>query len=150
MNDIQLEYARSFAEVYAIINQMPEEIKNKIPNVFKKFISEEKSKEYNPSIEIPIDDTKLMPETIVIMGMIYRDFLAPEDEKIELLERDRVELEKYEERLKQAYSIDKMFHSREKNELAIVEYKKDNIFIRIKNFIKNKLNFNKENKSDNR
>ena len=87
-----------------------------------------------------------MPETIVIMGMIYRDFLAPEDEKIELLERDRVELEKYEERLKQAYSIDKMFHSREKNELAIVEYKKDNIFIRIKNFIKNKLNFNKKNK----
>lgn len=146
MNDIQLEYARSFAEVYAIINQMPEEIKNKIPNAFKKFISEEKSKEYNPSIEIPIDDTRLMPETIVIMGMIYRDFLAPEDEKIELLERDRVELEKYEERLKQAYSIDKMFHSREKKELAIVEYKKDNIFIRIKNFIKNKLNFNKKNK----
>ena len=150
MNDIQLKYARSFAEVYAIINQMPEEIKNKIPNAFKEFISEEKSKEYNPSIEIPIDDTRLMPETIVIMGMIYRDFLAPEDEKIELLERDRVELEKYEERLKQAYSIDKMFHSREKKELAIVEYKKDNIFIRIKNFIKNKLNFNKENKSDNR
>ncbi len=146
MNDIQLKYARSFAEVYAIINQMPEEIKNKIPNAFKKIISEEKSKEYNPSIEIPIDDTQLMPETIVIMGMIYRDFLAPEDEKIELLERDRLELEKYEERLKQAYSIDKMFHSREKKELAIVEYKKDNIFIRIKNFIKNKLNFNKKNK----
>ena len=44
------------------------------------------------------------------------------------------------------FRIDKMFHSREKNELAIVEYKKDNIFIRIKNFIKNKLNFNKKNK----
>ena len=78
-------YTKSFSEVYAIINLMPEKLKEKIPEKFKEFITKEKSDTYSPSINLPIDDTKLMPETIAIMGMIYRDFLVTKDKKEKLV-----------------------------------------------------------------
>ena len=36
-------YTKSFSEVYAIINLMPEKLKEKIPEKFKEFITKEKS-----------------------------------------------------------------------------------------------------------
>ena len=103
MSKMQDVYTKSFSEVYAIINLMPEKLKEKIPEKFKEFITKEKSDTYSPSINLPIDDTKLMPETIAIMGMIYRDFLVTKDKKEKLVEEDRIEMEEYEKRLIQKY-----------------------------------------------
>ena len=122
-------YTKSFSEVYAIINLMPEKLKEKIPEKFKEFITKEKSDTYSPSINLPIDDTKLMPETIAIMGMIYRDFLVTKDKKEKLVEEDRIEMEEYEKRLIQKYSPSNLFQNKEETKekeenLEITEYKK--------------------------
>ena len=124
-------YTKSFSEVYAIINLMPEKLKEKIPEKFKEFITKEKSDTYSPSINLPIDDTKLMPETIAIMGMIYRDFLVTKDKKEKLVEEDRIEMEEYEKRLIQKYSPSNLFQN-----LEITEYKKDSLFCKLKKLIK--------------
>ena len=134
-------YTKSFSEVYAIINLMPEKLKEKIPEKFKEFIIKEKSDTYSPSINLPIDDTKLMPETIAIMGMIYRDFLVTKDKKEKLVEEDRIEMEEYEKRLIQKYSPSNLFQNKEKTKekeenLEITEYKKDSLFSKLKKLIK--------------
>lgn len=134
-------YTKSFSEVYAIINLMPEKLKEKIPEKFKEFITKEKSDTYSPSINLPIDDTKLMPETIAIMGMIYRDFLVTKDKKEKLVEEDRIEMEEYEKRLIQKYSPSNLFQNKEETKekeenLEITEYKKDSLFSKLKKLIK--------------
>ena len=134
-------YTKSFSEVYAIINLMPEKLKEKIPEKFKEFITKEKSDTYSPSINLPIDDTKLMPETIAIMGMIYRDFLVTKDKKEKLVEEDRIEMEEYEKRLIQKYPPSNLFQNKEETKekeenLEISEYKKDSLFSKLKKLIK--------------
>ena len=134
-------YTKSFSEVYAIINLMPEKLKEKIPEKFKEFIIKEKSDTYSPSINLPIDDTKLMPETIAIMGMIYRDFLVTKDKKEKLVEEDRIEMEEYEKRLIQKYPPSNLFQNKEETKekeenLEITEYKKDSLFSKLKKIIK--------------
>lgn len=134
-------YTKSFSEVYAIINLMPEKLKEKIPEKFKEFIIKEKSDTYSLSINLPIDDTKLMPETIAIMGMIYRDFLVTKDKKEKLVEEDRIEMEEYEKRLIQKYPPSNLFQNKEETKekeenLEITEYKKDSLFSKLKKLIK--------------
>ena len=141
MSKMQDVYTKSFSEVYAIINLMPEKLKEKIPEKFKEFIIKEKSNTYSPSINLPIDDTKLMPETIAIMGMIYRDFLVTKDKKEKLVEEDRIEMEEYEKRLIQKYSPSNLFQNKEETKekeenLEITEYKKDSLFSKLKKLIK--------------
>ena len=141
MSKMQDVYTKSFSEVYAIINLMPEKLKEKIPEKFKEFIIKEKSDTYSPSINLPIDDTKLMPETIAIMGMIYRDFLVTKDKKEKLVEEDRIEMEEYEKRLIQKYSPSNLFQNKEETKekeenLEITEYKKDSLFSKLKKLIK--------------
>lgn len=141
MSKMQDVYTKSFSEVYAIINLMPEKLKEKIPEKFKEFITKEKSDTYSPSINLPIDDTKLMPETIAIMGMIYRDFLVTKDKKEKLVEEDRIEMEEYEKRLIQKYSPSNLFQNKEETKekeenLEITEYKKDSLFSKLKKLIK--------------
>lgn len=141
MSKMQDVYTKSFSEVYAIINLMPEKLKEKIPEKFKEFITKEKSDTYSPSINLPIDDTKLMPETIAIMGMIYRDFLVTKDKKEKLVEEDRIEMEEYEKRLIQKYPPSNLFQNKEETKekeenLEITEYKKDSLFSKLKKLIK--------------
>ena len=141
MSKMQDVYTKSFSEVYAIINLMPEKLKEKIPEKFKEFIIKEKSDTYSPSINLPIDDTKLMPETIAIMGMIYRDFLVTKDKKEKLVEEDRIEMEEYEKRLIQKYPPSNLFQNKEETKekeenLEITEYKKDSLFSKLKKIIK--------------
>lgn len=141
MSKMQDVYTKSFSEVYAIINLMPEKLKEKIPEKFKEFIIKEKSDTYSPSINLPIDDTKLMPETIAIMGMIYRDFLVTKDKKEKLVEEDRIEMEEYEKRLIQKYPPSNLFQNKEETKekeenLEITEYKKDSLFSKLKKLIK--------------
>lgn len=143
MSNSETEYAKSFSEVYEILNLMPNELLEKIPQNFKKFIEQEKSKNYNPIIKEPIENYDLKVETIIIMGLIYRDFLVSDTERKRLQEKDDMELKKYYE---ERYSANKIFENKlnlERNcvqeNTSIVEYKESvlKIFIRkIKEFLK--------------
>lgn len=75
------EYKEAFTEVIEIIKMMPNELANKIPSKFKKMLEDESDKEYNPNIQEPLEQQKLKNETIIILGLIYRDFLCSLDEK---------------------------------------------------------------------
>lgn len=107
------EYMEAFAEVNEIIKLMPTELVNKIPEKFKEIVKEERDKTYLTSIEEPLEKCKLKNETIVILGLIYRDFLCLEEERRRLQEKDAKELQlvkkELEAQIKEKYSVDKLF-----------------------------------------
>lgn len=112
------EYKEAFTEVNEIIKMMPIELVNKIPSKFREMIVEEKYKNYIPDIKEPIEKRKLKNETIIILGLIYRDFLCSPDERKKLQEKDARELQEVEkaieEEIREKYNPDDIFKNRNK------------------------------------
>lgn len=134
---MEQEYLEAFTEVYEVLKLMPKQLLNKIPNKFYKMIEEERDKKYFPDIREPLEKQKLKNETIIILGLIYRDFLCSEEERKKLQEKDARELQevqqKLEEEIRQKYNPDDIFKNRnkieeqraqEENNLIVVEEEK--------------------------
>lgn len=115
------EYIEAFAEVNEIIKLMPIELVNKIPSKFREMIVEEKDKTYIPDIKEPLEKCKLKNETIIILGLIYRDFLCLPEERKKLQEKDAKELQEVqkaiEDEVRQKYNPDDLFKKRNQNNI---------------------------------
>lgn len=143
----------AFTEVNEIIKLMPNELVNKIPSKFREMIEEDRDKEYNPKIQEPLEKQKLKNETIIILGLIYRDFLCSEEERKKLQEKDARELQdvqqKIQEEIRQKYNPDDIFKSRNKieeqrvqEENRLIVLKEEKWYRRIFNIIKKLLKKN--------
>ena len=106
------EYEEAFVEVDEILKLMPIELLSKIPVQFRNVITENKATDYKADIKEPIEDQKLKKETTIILGLIYRDFLASPEEKERLQLKDAEELRKVEEELQKQYDINEVFEKR--------------------------------------
>ena len=84
--------SKAFTEVYEILKVTPIELTSKIPTKFRKIIEENRDKEYRFQLEEPFNEKDLKEETIVILGLIYR--------------------EKVEEELNQKYDMENVFNKR--------------------------------------
>lgn len=120
----------AFAEVNEIIKLMPLELVKKIPSKFREMIVEEKDNNYIPDIEEPIEKCKLKNETIIILGLIYRDFLCSPDERKKLQEKDARELQKVqkavEEEIREIYNPDDIFKKKNQNNIEESNNKEEN------------------------
>ena len=83
--------------------------------IFRKIIIENQAPDYKVIIQEPLEQQKLKKETLVILGLIYRDFLCDEQERKELKIQDAQELEKIEKELQQKYDIQNVFDARKEN-----------------------------------
>ena len=144
MND---NYREAFAEISEILKLMPSKMQEKIPKEFKQIIEKEKSKDIKVKIEEPIEECILKEETIILLALIYRDFLCDKEERDNLKLRDSKKLEEFESEIREKYNPDQLFKKRERNQNNIsntkeeftslpVEIKKDSIYIKIINIIK--------------
>lgn len=124
------EYRIAFAEVNEIMKLMPIELINKIPSKFREMIEEEKDNNYIPDIKEPIEKCKLKNETIIILGLIYRDFLCSQDERKKLQEKDARELQKVkkdiEEEMREKYNPDDIFKKKNQNNMEESNAKEEN------------------------
>ena len=107
-------YEEAFSEVDEIIKLMPIDISSKIPQKFRQVISENKALNYKTNIQEPIKEQDLKPETVTILGLIYRDYLASPEIKEKLQKEDEEQLTE--------------------NENSLVQYKEPGIFKKIINF----------------
>ena len=139
------EYEEAFAEVDEIFQLMPVDLLIKIPLQFKKLISENKSQVYIPKIKDPIKEEDLKYETRVILGLIYRDFLADPEEREKLQEQDAEELRKIEEEMQKEYDIGNIFEKRKKQKTTeYVEDSTDMIVYKEQGFLQKLFNLIKE------
>lgn len=141
-------YEEAFVEVDEILKLMPIDLLSKIPVQFRQVISENKAKNYKADIKEPLDEENLKEETVIILGLIYRDFLASPEEREELQIQDAEELRKIEEELQQKYDIDNIFKNRksaksDENSTDLIVYKNQNILKKLFNIIKGFFNKNK-------
>ena len=133
MNNINSEI---YVDISVIISMMPTEMKSKISNSFINFIEKNKSNNYvsNISPNIPLKEQNIRKETKEMLGIIYRDYLCNEEERINLLQEEKRELTKLEAEKREIYNPDNIFKKNNlkennkendiKNEVAVVEYKK--------------------------
>lgn len=88
-------YEIALTEVDEILNFTDTELVNKIPVAFRKFIEKNKNRDYKPNITpgIPISELVIKKETEAILSLIFRNYWATEEEKIELEKNDKITLE---------------------------------------------------------
>ena len=137
-------YEEAFTEVEEVIKLMPIDLVSKIPAQFRQTISENKATNYKVVIKEPLEDQKLKKETIAILGLIYRDFLASPEEREQLQMKDAEELKKIEQRMQEQYDIENIFEKKKRTkrlendqdskDLAL--YKEPNFLSKLFNIIK--------------
>ncbi|MCI8273726.1 MAG: hypothetical protein HFJ55_06575 [Clostridia bacterium] len=139
------EYEEAFAEVEEILRKMPIDLSSKIPLEFRRHISESKAQDYIVRIEEPIENQKLKEETVVILGLIYRDFLCTPEEREQLQLKDAEKLKEIEKELQEQYDINKTFEKRKKsrsqkedgeNSKEMIVYEKQGFLKKIFNLVK--------------
>ena len=112
------EYRQAFTEVYEIFKLMPQELLDKIPENFYQMIEEERDTLYKPNIKEPIENQTLKNETVIILGLIYRDFLCSPEERKELKEKDAKDIQKVKELMqnesRKKYNPDDIFEGKQK------------------------------------
>lgn len=144
------EYSLAMSEVLCIINQSDYDYKVKIPQSFMNFIKENADSTYNPqfNINVPIKDLKLRKETKGILALIYRSYICNEEEKKEYDSILKQNEDKFQQQLKDKYDVYKMFENNQKkilkeepevdnSTIEMIKYKKESIFKRIFNIIRN-------------
>lgn len=104
--------AKAFTEVYEILKVTPIELTSKIPTKFRKIIEENRDKEYRFQLEEPFNEKDLKKETVVILGLIYRDFFADPEEREELQLKDTEAIKKVEEEMQQKYDMNNVFENK--------------------------------------
>ena len=135
------EYEEAFVEVNEILKIMPIDLVSKIPVQFRQVISENKAKDYKIEIKEPLEEENLKEETVVILGLIYRDFLASPEEREELQAKDAEELRKIEEEMKQQYDMENIFAKRKSGKQPLNEdFSTDLIVYKEQGFLKKLFN----------
>lgn len=144
-------YEEAFTEVEEILKLMPIDLVSRIPAQLRQTISENKATNYKVIIKEPLEEQKLKKETIVILGLMYRDFLASPEEREYLQLRDAEELKKIEQQMQEQYDIESVFNNKKRtkglkeNQTAkdLTLYKEPNFLVRFFNIIKGIFNKNK-------
>ena len=115
----------AFTEVNEIFKLMPQELLEKIPTKFRQIIQEEMDIKYITDIKEPIEECELKDETIIILGLIYRDFLCTPEERKILQEQDTKQLQdmqkKLEIEMKEKYNPDNIFKNRQETKKEITK-----------------------------
>lgn len=120
----------ALTEVYEILKVTPIELTSKIPTKFRKMVEDNRAKDYRFILEEPFDERDLKPETIVILGLIYRDFFADPEEREELQLKDKEEIKKVEEEMNKQYDMNTIFQQRNaKNKKNDEEYEETDLIL---------------------
>lgn len=98
---------QALSEVYAIVNHFDHSLFEKIPNSLINFVKNNRDINYHVNIDFTktINEQELLRETRVILSLMYRDYICSEEERKAIILKDRNELEKQEEILRQKYEI---------------------------------------------
>lgn len=143
---------QAYSEIDTFIELLDEYSKNKIPQKLRKVFKMEKDKEYKKNINpnIPIKEQNLKKETLALIAMLNLQYWCEDENEKQRLKAIYAENEiKYQDELREKYNPDNLFKNKQKEikekieEIAMIEYKEDSLFTKIKEFILNILKNNR-------
>ena len=123
MNNVELQIAST--EVLEVLPNLIKEDYEKIPKKFIEFLKEHENEKYKKEFDFskPLEELGLNKNSLLVLGVIYRMFLASESEK-EDFDRMLIENELDEEKTKkERFSPDNIFKKRQSFEDVIEEIK---------------------------
>lgn len=140
------EIKRAYTEVYQVLENMPKEYRNKIPQNILKLLETARIEGYKQEIEKenPIDSSKLSKQAMTILAILNYHYWCPNRKvKNDLYKVYAQNEEKVQKEIQQ--NLNDLFKSRKKDEFqnnrkvednfAMVKYK-ESIFIQIAKLIK--------------
>lgn len=141
---ISTKTRQAYSEIDEFIGLLTIEEQNEIPKKLREFFKEQKDSEYVKNINpnIPIKEQNLLEETLALIAMLNLQYWCKDENEKERLKSVYAENErKYQEELREKYNPDNLFKNKQKvvekiEETAMVEYKEDTIWTKIKRFLK--------------
>ena len=137
-------YPNAYKEVYVILNNMNEENLKVIPRSFIDMIQRNMNNNYEFELEENIDfeEQTVLKETKVILAYIYLNYWGTEEQKNKIKQKLKQDIIN-EEKSKPKYNPDELFKKNyvkdissnivQKEEVHLIEYKKENIFTKLIN-----------------
>lgn len=106
--------SKPYRELYEILKHLPLEERDKIPSNFLKEIEEKMDTNYVYTVNHleDFENQEMLEETRVLLAIVYRDYLASEEEKIKILEKEKEELKQEEKEKLEKYNPDNIFKSK--------------------------------------
>ena len=112
-------YHKAFKEFREIIKFLPQNEYKKIPKSFIDFIEENMDNNYEYIVK-HIDDfqnQEMLEETRILLAITYRDFLASDEEKKQIIKLENEELSIDEKVKQEKYDIDALFKQKTNNKI---------------------------------
>ncbi len=123
---MKIKQEQAYNEVLVVLNNMETKYKEKIPKKLINFFKENCAENYNFRInpEIPLKDQKLSRKTLKILAILDLNYWCDLDKKQKLISRYTENETKYQEKIKDKYSVDNLFKRNNENKnLSIIETK---------------------------
>ena len=131
-----IEYSNALYQINEILKYMAPNLKARIPKKFISYFENNKSQEYNWTIDksLPLEKQDLLPTTKEILTVLYKDFICDDMERVKLEKTLNSNELKYQEELRKKYNPDNIFKNRQKltenvenktNDTKIVPYKEN-------------------------
>lgn len=100
-------YAEVAVEMNIIFMYLEPSLVEKIPKKMREFFKDIASPTYVPHIDprYPLDDQPLLPDTEILLTILFRQYWANEEEKAEI---DSI-IEENDKKLRERYSVDNIF-----------------------------------------
>ena len=143
------EYKIAATEVLSILEYLPKNTVDKIPNKFIEFLKENSIEGYNPKFDysLGLDKIELRNKTKLLLAMIYKNYICSDEKILEYSQILNNNEELYEKNLREKYNPDNIFKKVNDNSnveiqetsTALVKYK-ESIFTKLINFISRILN----------
>lgn len=142
-------YAKAYKEVIEILNFVPKESVDKIPETMLEVFKTKMDKDWGFKVDInkSFDEQNLLDETKAIFANIFRDYWATPYQKERIEAKERYDRQKIEEEKKNKYNPDDIFKKKQLTkeientenyaEKLPIEVKKENFYQRIIKFFKN-------------
>lgn len=114
-------YHKAFKEFREIVKFFPKNEYKKIPKSFINFIEENMDDNYEYTVE-HVDDfqnQEMLEETRVLLSIVYRDFLASDEEKKQIIKLENEELLQEEKIKQEKYDINVLFEKRTNNKMEM-------------------------------
>ena len=109
---ITLEDIQAYAEIDYIINHMNEKYIEKVPKKLLEFFSNMKDPNYEVYVDPhkPLQNQGLKKYTLEVIALLHvKYWCEDENRRNELIERMQANQEKYENRLKEQFNVEKLF-----------------------------------------
>lgn len=111
---VSLEYANAYSEVLEILKYISKEDLSKIPKELVNVYEENSNKDYNfyYNSQKTLDEQNVLEETKIIIAILYRDYWATNEERMEIMKRQQNARQKIEEEKSKNYDIENIFENR--------------------------------------